>query len=194
MPEALAEERIESGRNGAPLAAQVAVEDAIRSRRTHKVFGADPVDEETIRDILDLARWAPNHKLTNPWRFRVLGPQARAALKQAADLDKPGSAAKLDRAPTLICATVVQDGDEAHRQEDMLAAAAACYIVLLAAEARGLASYWRTVMAMETEAGRAALSIPPEERVIGLLHLGCRRQEQRVPEREPVDSIASFLP
>lgn len=173
---------------------RAAIEDAIRSRRTHKVFQAEPVEQETILELLDLARWAPNHKLTNPWRFRVLGPQARAALKQAADAESPGFGAKLDRAPTLICATFVADDDEARRQEDMLATAAACYIVLLAADARGLASYWRTVPVIETEAGRAALSISRDERVLGLLHLGYRRQEQRVPEREPVESVTTFLP
>ncbi|MDX6726842.1 MAG: hypothetical protein QOK49_1647, partial [Baekduia sp.] len=60
------------------------LEDAVRTRRTHKVFGPDPVPRETLEELLELARWAPNHHLTNPWRFRVVGPQARAALKQAA--------------------------------------------------------------------------------------------------------------
>jgi len=171
-----------------------AVDAAIRTRRTHKAFGAEPVDRQTILEILELARWAPNHKLTNPWRFRVIGSEARAALKRVADDDKPGAGAKLDRTPTLICATVALDGDAARRKEDTLAAAAACYIVLLAAHARGLASYWRTVPVIETQAGREALSIPAQESVIGLLHLGYRRQEQRIPEREAVESVVTFLP
>jgi nitroreductase len=44
----------------------VDVEAAIRSRRTHKQFGREPLDEATVRDLLDLARFAPNHKLTQP--------------------------------------------------------------------------------------------------------------------------------
>ena len=55
------------------------VEDAIRTRRTHKAYGSEPVDRETLERLFDLARWAPNHHLTNPWRFRVLGAaRARA--------------------------------------------------------------------------------------------------------------------
>ena len=50
---------------------------AIRSRRTHKQYGPEPVDEATLRELFDLARFAPNHKLTQPWRFRVLGPETR---------------------------------------------------------------------------------------------------------------------
>ncbi len=169
------------------------IDEAIRSRRTHKVFDQQPLAPETIAEILELARWAPNHKLTNPWRFRVLGPQARQRLKLAAEQSQPGSGAKLDRAPTLICATVRQDGDEARRREDLLAAAAASYIVLLAAHARGLAGYWRTVPAIDTPAGRAALGIPEREAPIGLLHLGGLRQPRQAPQRDPVEGVVHFL-
>ena len=39
---------------------------------------------EVLGELFDLARWAPNHNLTNPWRFRVLGPRALERLKRAA--------------------------------------------------------------------------------------------------------------
>ncbi|MEA2208729.1 MAG: hypothetical protein QOF54_1206, partial [Solirubrobacteraceae bacterium] len=51
---------------------------AIRTRRTHKAFAADPIDPATLDELFELARWAPNHNLTNPWRFRVLGKRTRA--------------------------------------------------------------------------------------------------------------------
>ena len=62
----------------------VDVEEAIRTRRTVKAFEPEPVDRGTLEELLELARWAPNHHLTNPWRFRVLGPEALDALKRAA--------------------------------------------------------------------------------------------------------------
>jgi nitroreductase len=168
-------------------------DDLIRTRRTHKAFGPDPVPGDVLLELFELARWAPNHHVTDPWRFRVLGPNARAALKQAAEDAKSGSGAKLDRAPTLIAASVKQTGDAAQDHEDVLATAVASYIVLLGAHARGLAGYWRTVPVMESEAGRAALRLPADELPIGLLHLGDPRQEQRVPDRAPVEEIAFFL-
>jgi nitroreductase len=169
------------------------VDEAIRSRRTHKVFAGEPLSDETIAEILELARWAPNHKLTNPWRFRVLGPAATQRLKLVLEQAQPGSGAKLDRAPTLICATVVLEGGAEQQREDMLSAAAACYIVLLAAHARGLAGYWRTVPAIDSPAGRKALGIADRESPIGLLHLGGVRQQQPAPQREPVERLVSFL-
>src|SRR5687767_12236255 len=93
---------------------------AIRSRRTHKAYGAEPVGRETLDELFELARWAPNHHLTNPWRFRVLGPESLARLKEAAGAD---AATKLDRAPTLVAVSSV--GNE----EDRDATAVAAYIV-----------------------------------------------------------------
>ena len=61
------------------------IEELIRTRRTHKAFGPDPVPRETLLELFELARWAPNHHVTDPWRFRVLGPRALDTLKQAAE-------------------------------------------------------------------------------------------------------------
>jgi nitroreductase len=168
----------------------VELEEAIRTRRTHKAYGPEPVDRALLDELLDLARWAPNHHLTNPWRFRVLGPQALERLKEAAG---PEAAGKLDRAPTLVAISVVQTGDPVGDEEDLCAAACAAYIVLLAAHGRGLAGYWRTPAVLRTAEGRAALGIDDDERAIGLLHLGPARQEQRPPERMPAAEVVEYL-
>jgi nitroreductase len=169
------------------------LEHAIRSRRTHKAYRPEPVDRAVLDQLFDLARWAPNHNLTNPWRFRVLGPQALERLKAVAEEVKPGSARKLDRAPTLVAACARQTGDPVQDREDLLAAAVAAYIVLLAAHARGLGGYWRTVSALDLPAGRAALEIPPEETPLGLLHLGYPMHAQEPPAREPVAGVVRYL-
>lgn len=166
------------------------LEEAIRTRRTHKAYGAEPVDRALLDELLDLARWAPNHHLTNPWRFRVLGPAALARLKEAAG---PDAAGKLDRAPTLVAVSVTQTGDPVTDEEDLCAAACAAYIVLLAAHGRGLAGYWRTPEVLRTAEGRTALGIGDEEHAIGLLHLGPARQEQRPPERAPAHDVIAYL-
>jgi nitroreductase len=170
------------------------LEHAIRTRRTHKVFAPEPVEPEVLTELFELARWAPNHHLTNPWRFRVLGPHTIARLKQIADALTPGSGGKLNRAPTLIVASVNRQGDAVEQQEDLLAGAVAAYLVLLGAHEIGLAGYWRTVPFLDSPAGREALELDPEEIPIGLLHLGRPRQEQRVPERAPVSTFVRHLP
>jgi nitroreductase len=166
------------------------VQEAIRTRRTHKAFAREPLPRELIDELLELARWAPNHNLTNPWRFRVLGPQALEALKHAAG---PEAAAKLDRAPTLIAATAKRSDDPVQDEEDLCATACATYAVLLAAHARGLAGYWRTPGVLRTGAGLEALGIGADERFVALIHLGWPRQEKEPPDRLPPRDVVNYL-
>jgi nitroreductase len=169
------------------------VEKAIRTRRTHKAYGPTPVAHELLERLFELATWAPNHHLTNPWRFRVLGERTRERLMALADSEQPGSAVKLQRAPTLVAVSAVQSGEAAQDREDLLATAVAAYLVLLGAHASGLAGYWRTVPLLDDPRGRELLSLPAAETPIGLLYLGSPLQEQRVPERAPVADIVSYL-
>jgi nitroreductase len=168
----------------------VDTEQAIRSRRTHKAYRPEPVDRQTLDELLELARWAPNHNLTNPWRFRVLGSRSLERLKEAAG---PEGAVKLDRAPTLVLASVVESEDPVQREEDLAAAAVATYIVLLGAHARGLAGYWRTPGVLRTPEGRAAVGLGDDERMVGLIHLGYPRQEKAAPERLGTGEYTSYL-
>jgi len=168
----------------------VDLEHAIRTRRTHKAFRPEPVDRATLDELLELARWAPNHNLTNPWRFRVLGPESLRRLKGAAG---PEGAAKLDRAPTLVAASAVRGGDPVQDEEDLCATAVAVYVVLLAAHARGLVGYWRTPGVLRTPEGRAAIGLPEDERFVGLIHLGHPRQPREAPERTAPGDYVAYL-
>ena len=169
------------------------LEQAIRTRRTHKAFGSDALDVATLDELFELARWAPNHNLTNPWRFRVLGPHSRERLMALAEAAQPGSAVKLRRAPTLVVVSVQSTGDAVQDREDLLATAIAAYIVLLAAHARGLAGYWRTVALLEDRRARELLGLGAKESPLGLLYLGNPVQEQRVPDRAAPAEFATYL-
>ena len=166
------------------------IDEAIRTRRTHKAYRPEPVARETLDELLELARWAPNHHLTNPWRFRVVGPRALERLKAAAG---PEAAAKLDRAPTLVVCSAALGGDQVQDEEDLHATAIAAYIVLLGAHARGLVGYWRTPEVLRTPEGAAAVGLEPGERFVALIHLGHAVQEKIAPEREPAANVTEYL-
>ena len=172
------------------IVAGVDVEIAIRTRRTHKAFRPEPVPRETLDELFELARWAPNHHLTSPWRFRVVGPNSLERLKLAAG---PEAAPKLDRAPTLVVCSCVLTGDEVQDDEDLYATAVAAYILLLGGHARGLATYWRTPGVLRTAEGLEAVGVPDNERFVGLLHLGTPVQDQRIAERAAADACVTYL-
>jgi nitroreductase len=168
----------------------VSLHELAAARRTHKAFGPEAVPRETLLELLAVARFAPTHHLTQPWRFRVLGPQSLVALKRVAGEKE---AQKLDRAPTLVLATAGLTGDLVMDEEDVCATAAAIQLVLLAATERGIATYWRTPQVLRTKAGRESVGMPRSERFLGLLHFGTAEREPAPREREPVESYVEFL-
>ena len=161
------------------------------ARRTHKEFGPEPVDRDTLVELLAVARFAPTHHMTEPWRFRVLGPQTIAELKASAG---ESESKKLARAPTLVVASAALSGDLVQDEEDVCAAAGAILLVLLAATERGIATYWRTPAVLRTARGREAAGIPTGERFLGLLHFGTPAREPAARERNDVSEYVTFLP
>jgi nitroreductase len=167
------------------------VDEAIRLRRTHKQYGPTPIDENTLVELLELARWAPNHHLTQPARFRILGPETRARLERVCGEKE---AVKLRRAPTLVLATAFLSGDPRTDEEDLHSTSCAVYAVLLGATGRGLASYWRTPAALEEPEARAVLGLEAAERIVALVHLGPPASEPPTKERSPLGDVVQTLP
>jgi nitroreductase len=170
---------------------RVDVETAIRARRTHKQYGSEPVSEAVVRELVEIARWAPNHKLTNPWRFRLLGRETRARIDE---LVPEAEVIKLRRAPTLVLVTAVPSDDPVLGEEDVLAAAAATYAMLLAATEHGLASYWRTPSCFREPPVRSALGLGDDEVVVALVHLGPQVTDPPAKARAPVEDVFTALP
>ena len=166
-------------------------ETAIRTRRTHKAYRPEPLDRETLDELLELARWAPNHHLTNPWRFRVLGPQALERLKEAAG---PEAATKLDRAPTLVaCSSTPRRRSGAGRggpAGDRRSRPTSCCSPLTPAGSPDTGARPRSCA--PTPGARRSGSAP-DERFVALIHLGRPVQERPAPEREPAASVVTYL-
>jgi nitroreductase len=169
----------------------VDVDAAIRARRTHKQYGSEPVDEAVVRELADLARFAPNHKLTNPWRFRLLGPETRTRIEAVVGENE---ALKLRRAPTLVLVTAVLSEDPVLGEEDLLAAGCAAYVMLLGATERGLASYWRSPSCFREEPVRELLGLAGNESLVALVHLGPPASDPPGKERAPLEDVFSALP
>jgi nitroreductase len=169
----------------------VDVDTAIRARRTHKQYGSEPVHEAVVRELVDLARWAPNHKLTNPWRFRLLGPETRARIDA---LVPEAEVMKLRRAPTLVLVTAIRSDDPVLAAEDVQATAAAVQTMLLGATARGIASYWRTPGCFREDAVRDLLGLAGNEEMVAVVHLGPAASDPPPKERAPVVEIFTALP
>jgi nitroreductase len=160
--------------------------EAIRDRRSIKRFADRPVTRAEIETILDAAVLAPNHRLTNPWRFHVLGPESRAAYglalgnRKAKKLTDPDAAQKMrdtvsaeHRAlPAMIAVGVVTTEDPEQREEDYAATMMAVQNIMLAAMELGLGTAIKTGAIMADPAARAAAGVTDDERIVAVINLG----------------------
>jgi nitroreductase len=168
------------------------VSDAIAQRRSIKKFTQRAVTREEIEALLDAAVLAPNHKLTQPWRFYVLGPIARRQYglalgdrkeKKLPDADaatavREKTAQEYHAFPALIAvATVVSESAET-REEDYAAVMQSVALITLVAMERGLGTHIRTGAVMDDPAARAAIGVREGERVVAMVAVG-------VPEELP---------
>lgn len=125
----------------------------IRSRRTTKLFLKQPVDRKLILDGIEVARWAPNHHLTEPWHFYVLGSQkiqecvdlTRVVVTEIKDAKmgdfKAGAAAAI---PGWLVVTCDKSDDELLQLENYASCACAIQNLMLYLSEAGVATKWAT--------------------------------------------------
>jgi nitroreductase len=176
--------------------------EAIKTRRTiGKSEGEVP--RETVVELIEAATWAPNHKMTQPWRFSVLTGSRREQLGQvwaqnaAASLPLEqrdafiaGEAKKLLRAPTVIVVSVRTDANPIMAEEDLTATAAAVQNLLLAAHAKGLAAAWKSGKICYCPEVKHFLDLDPSDRIIALVYLGAVAIEE--PKLKPRDVTSAI--
>jgi nitroreductase len=170
----------------------------IRRRRTSMLVDKNRiVPRELLRDLCELAQWAPNHKRTWPWRFAIADGDARAKLGEvvAAAMEAHGDPPeKVDKARTKYLrtpATVIVGsavGDSHLRtDENRDAVAAGIQNLLLAATAHGLASYWSTCPKGSNDAVADLCAFEPGTQVVGLVYLGWATSPIEPPARPAAD-------
>ena len=125
----------------------------IRSRRTTKLFLKQTVDRKLILDAIEVARWAPNHHLTEPWHFYVLGSQkiqecvdlTRVVVTEIKDAKmgefKAESAAAI---PGWLIVTCDKSDDELLQLENYASCACAIQNLMLYLSEAGVATKWAT--------------------------------------------------
>jgi nitroreductase len=182
--------------------------EAIRARRSIKRFADRPVSRDEIETILDAAVLAPNHRLTNPWRFYVLGPESRAAYglalgnrkaKKLTDADAAqamrDTVAREHRAlPGMIAVAVVNVDDAEQREEDYAATMMAVQTLALAATELGLGTAIKTGAIMSDPAARAAAGVAENERIVAVVNVGAPAEVPPAKARHPASQVTVWRP
>src|SRR5260221_1503592 len=186
----------------------IALLEALKGRRSIRQFTAHEVTRADVEAMIDVAVTAPNHRLTQPWRFYVLGPQARhaygAALgaRKAKKLEDAAAAEALRTKiaeehaalPLMIAVSVVEDANPEIREEDLAATMMAVQNIALAAMALGLGTHIKTGAIMNDAAARAAVGVPEGERIVAVLNLGEPAVVPPPKERRSAASLTTSVP
>lgn len=160
---------------------------ALRERRSISALDSSVPPRAAIQRLLDVAVWAPNHHLTEPWRFHVIAGDSRKSMGEAIanrlcnelDMADPacageikGTRTKFMRAPVVIVVSHVRSGDPIADLEDYAACSCAVQNLMVAAHAEGLATKWRTGAICEYAATREVLKLGSNDRLVGFVYIG----------------------
>lgn len=178
-------------------------EEVLRGRRTINLFLQTPVPERLVHDALESATWAPNHHVTEPWRFYLLGPEA---IEQCLDLcetlvcDKKGpQAAAFKRQnwaekPGWLVVTCAVSGDEMRQAEDYGACCAAVQNFCLHLWKAGVGAKWTSGDFTRDTRFADILGIDfAEEFVVGLIWYGYPKLTP-TQTRKGLDEVLTILP
>lgn len=180
---------------------------ALRNRRSIGKMTTEIPAPDLIHQIIEAAIWAPNHHLTEPWRFFVLQGDARtelgnvmAGVAAARESDPALAEQAAERAITkpLRAPYVIAVGVEPSTEpsippiEEIAAGSAAVQNMLLAAAALGLAAIWRSGwIAFEPEV-REHFGISPRGTMLGFVYVGYPAMQPPARQRRPVDDVTEW--
>ncbi|MEO7457897.1 MAG: nitroreductase, partial [Gemmatimonadaceae bacterium] len=153
--------------------------EALHGRRSIRQFNPREVSREEVETMLSAAVAAPNHRLTQPWRFYVLGAEARHGYglalgnRKAKKIEDPAAAdsmrnkvaAEHQALPLMIAVAVVDDANPESQDENVAATMMAVQNIALAAVTLGLGTHIKTGAIMNDPAARAAAGVPEGQRV-----------------------------
>lgn len=171
----------------------------ILERRTVHDYTLEPLPEGALERALECALRAPNHKLTNPWRFTRLGAKARATLTTLAlDIKCPERAnpkrvetirTKFTNPPELIVVSQLRNPDDPFRQkEDYAAVACAIQNMSLSLWSEGIGSKWSSGGVTQDARTYELAHIPDNEEIVGFVWAGLAQKIPN-PPRAPLDAV-----
>ena len=181
--------------------------DALATRRTVQRYTGEPVPDDALATAFAAAQWAPCHKLTWPWRFTVVGAEAREQLVQVAIRLKAAKKgcppeqmegrvrSTLGSAGTLILVGQVLAEDAHRREEDYAATACAVQNLMLSLHAQGYGSKWSTGGFSTAPETYALAGIDAAaECIVGCVLAGPAAVEPKAPPRPEVTDHVRRIP
>lgn len=167
----------------------------IKQRRSVRQFKTDPVSVDLIRELLDIAVWAPTHGMREPWRFIVFADEGKRVLAEA--IAKYGKKARdpeiLMQIPLYLMVVMKEDPRQREWEEDYAAVSTCIQNFQLAAWERGLGVVWKTGPVILQPEFRESIGVKPGEKLVGMLQVGYPEVIPDPKPRTPADNKLTII-
>ncbi len=187
------------------------IDQIIRGRRSifPRDYASEPVEDHVIEDILLNATWAPNHKMTEPWRFMVFSGAGRQKLatfqaecyKQVTTANGKfqedkyhGLLTKPMESSHIISIGMKRDPKKSVPEiEEIGAVYCAVENMYLTASAYGLGAYLSTGGITFFEEAKPFFQLGPEDKLLGFFHVGKTTYTPPPSKRKPLDAVTTWV-
>lgn len=179
------------------------LEEVIRGRRTVNLYLQTPVPKALVLEAIDIATWAPNHHVTEPWRFYLMGKKTVAAtidlVREIVTQNKGAEAAEFkarawSEKPGWLLVTCKRSDDELREREDYAACCAAAQNLSLYLWRAGVGTKWTTgPITRDSRFFDIAGVNPDDEFVVGLFWYGYPKLTP-AQKRKPISDVLTELP
>ena len=182
----------------------------IRSRRSTKprLFNGNKIDDLIIWQILENSNWAPNHGLTQPWRYKVFSgsglnklAEFQAELYQKNTPLEKFKSEKYERMKTnilksshiIVICMKRQESEKILEVEEVEAVACSVQNMALTAAAYEICSFWGSGGVTYTQELKEFLGLGEKDKCLGYLYLGYSDNPTQKSRRESIQSKVEWI-
>ncbi|MEC1681856.1 nitroreductase [Bacillus mojavensis] len=176
-----------------------ALRDIIRSRRSIRKFKQDSVPPAVILDMLETAKYAPNHRVTEPWRFIYVSSETGKAslIKTFASFSKKSKPdmteeklqnfkKTLSCVPGFLLVVFQEDENERARDDDFAATSSLIQNLQLLAWEKGIGMVWKSGKILYDKDVHQAFGLQDNERFAAIIQTGYPDEMPEVKKRTPI--------
>jgi len=186
------------------------IKSVIEDRRSIRpeFFSTRKVHKEIVVELLDAAKWAPTHRYTQPWRFKIFTDDGLKKLSEfqselyrakKADDFEPDKYDKLRNRPLMATAIIgiCMKRDEAERdpeQEELASVSMAVQNMMLVAAAHGIGAFWSSGGVTHWPETKEFMELGQKDRFLGFLYLGYPKDGwPRKTRRKPQEYFTEWI-
>ncbi|KQC33428.1 nitroreductase [Nonlabens sp. YIK11] len=178
-----------------------------RRSRFPAEYTGEPIAEEHLNEILEAARWAPNHKKTQPWKYKVvrgaglqklsvfMGEQFEKSTGKSGSMKTKKMAEKMQQSSTIILIFLHRDKKESIPEwEEVAAVSMSVQNMWLMTHQLGYGAYWSSPKSFANMNEFEAIETSPNDQFLGFFYMGTvANQPTDLPKRKSIEEFTEFI-